>query len=61
MTFGQWRQQLRIVEAVSKLAQGARVAEIASELGYANSSAFITMFTRTMGETPQRYLKTEPR
>ena len=61
LTFGQWRQQLRIVEAVSKLAQGVRVAEIAAELGYANSSAFITMFRKTMGETPQRYLKSEPR
>ncbi|QGZ59931.1 AraC family transcriptional regulator [Paraburkholderia acidiphila] len=61
LTFGHWRQQLRIVEAVSKLAQGARVAEIAAELGYANASAFITMFRKTMGETPQRYLKREPR
>ncbi|MCP3713121.1 helix-turn-helix transcriptional regulator [Paraburkholderia sp. CNPSo 3274] len=61
LTFGHWRQQLRIVEAVSKLAQGARVAEIAAELGYANSSAFITMFRKTMGEPPQRYLKSEPR
>lgn len=61
LTFGHWRQQLRIVEAVAKLAQGTRVAEIAAELGYANSSAFITMFRKTMGETPQRYLKSEPR
>ncbi|WP_233888200.1 AraC family transcriptional regulator [Paraburkholderia flagellata] len=61
LTFGHWRQQLRIVEAVSKLARGVRVAEIAAELGYANSSAFITMFRKTMGETPQRYLKSEPR
>jgi AraC-like DNA-binding protein len=61
LTFGQWRQQLRIVEAVSKLAQGVRVAEIAAELGYANSSAFITMFRKTMGEPPQRYQKSEPR
>ncbi|MCX5540916.1 helix-turn-helix transcriptional regulator [Paraburkholderia sp. CNPSo 3076] len=61
LTFGHWRQQLRIVEAVSKLAQGVRVAEIAAELGYANSSAFISMFRKTMGEPPQRYLKREPR
>lgn len=60
LTFGQWRQQLRIVEAVSKLAQGVPVAAIASELGYTNSSAFITMFRKTIGETPQRYLKSEP-
>ncbi|WP_240648015.1 helix-turn-helix domain-containing protein [Pararobbsia silviterrae] len=57
LTFGQWRQQLRIVESVSRLARGLAVATIATELGYRNSSAFITMFKRAMGETPQRYLK----
>ncbi|MFM0298931.1 helix-turn-helix transcriptional regulator [Paraburkholderia sediminicola] len=57
LTFGQWRQQLRLVEAVSLLAQGTAVATIANQLGYTNSSAFITMFKRTMGETPQRYLR----
>jgi AraC-like DNA-binding protein len=57
LTFGQWRQQLRLVEAVSRLAQGMPVATIAMELGYQNASAFITMFKKSMGETPQRYLK----
>jgi AraC-like DNA-binding protein len=57
LTFGQWRQQLRLVEAVSRLAQGMPVATIAAELGYQNASAFITMFRKSMGETPQRYLK----
>ena len=57
LTFGQWRQQLRIVESVSRLARGLAVSTIASELGYRNSSAFITMFRKAMGETPQRYLK----
>jgi AraC-like DNA-binding protein len=57
LTFGQWRQQLRLVEAVSRLAQGTPVATIAVELGYQNASAFITMFKKSMGETPQRYLK----
>jgi AraC-like DNA-binding protein len=57
LTFGQWRQQLRLVEAVSLIAQGVAVGTIATKLGYTNSSAFITMFKRTMGETPQRYLK----
>ncbi len=57
LTFGQWRQQLRIVEAVSQLALGTPVSAIAAGLGYRNSSAFITMFKKTMGETPQRYLR----
>ncbi|MFM0738769.1 helix-turn-helix transcriptional regulator [Paraburkholderia xenovorans] len=59
LTFGQWRQQLRLVEAVSRLALGDSVARVADELGYQSSSGFIAMFRRSLGETPQRYLKSE--
>ena len=57
LTFGQWRQRLRLVESISRLAKGMPVSTIATELGYRNSSAFITMFRRAMGETPQRFLR----
>jgi AraC-like DNA-binding protein len=57
MSFGQWRQQMRLVESVSRLVKKMPVSVIASELGYRNSGAFITMFRKAMGETPQRYLK----
>jgi AraC-like DNA-binding protein len=57
LTFGQWRQRLRLVESIARLAKGMPVSAIATELGYANSSAFITMFRRAMGETPQRFLR----
>ncbi|MFT4063669.1 AraC family transcriptional regulator [Paraburkholderia sp.] len=57
LSFGQWRQQLRLVEAVAKLALDVPVSTIAAELGYQSSSAFISMFRKTLGETPQRYLK----
>jgi AraC-like DNA-binding protein/quercetin dioxygenase-like cupin family protein len=57
LSFGQWRQQLRLVEAIGRLALGRPVAAIASELGYQSSSAFISMFRKTLGETPQRYLR----
>jgi AraC-like DNA-binding protein/quercetin dioxygenase-like cupin family protein len=57
LTFGQWRQQLRLVEAMSRLALGNSVAQVADELGYQSSSSFIAMFRREMGETPQRLLK----
>lgn len=57
LSFGQWRQQLRLLEAVARLALGVPVATIASELGYQSSSAFISMFRKTLGDTPQRYLK----
>jgi AraC-like DNA-binding protein/quercetin dioxygenase-like cupin family protein len=57
LSFGQWRQQLRLVEAVARLALDVPVATIAMDLGYQSSSAFISMFKKTLGDTPQRYLK----
>ncbi|PKE31443.1 AraC family transcriptional regulator [Rahnella sp. AA] len=57
MTFAGWRQQLRLAEAVAQLAQGKTVVSIASQLGYHSPSAFISMFKKTLGETPQRYLR----
>ncbi|POR46312.1 AraC family transcriptional regulator [Paraburkholderia eburnea] len=57
LSFGQWRQQLRLVEAMAKLALDVPVSTIAIELGYQSTSAFISMFRKTLGETPQRYLK----
>ncbi|MFM0597377.1 AraC family transcriptional regulator [Paraburkholderia dilworthii] len=57
LTFGQWRQQLRLVEAMSRLAVGNPVSKVAEELGYQSSSSFIAMFRREIGETPQRLLR----
>lgn len=57
LSFGQWRQQLGLAEAVARLALDVPVATIATELGYQSSSAFISMFRKTPGNTPQRYLK----
>lgn len=58
LTFGQWRQQLRLSESIAQLAEGVPVSTIALKLGYQTSSAFITMFKKAMGESPQQYLKT---
>ncbi|RKP53645.1 AraC family transcriptional regulator [Pararobbsia silviterrae] len=57
LSFGQWRQQLRLVEAMTRLALGIPVSTIAVELGYQSSSAFISMFRKVLGDTPQRYLR----
>lgn len=57
LTFGQWRQQLRLSESIAQLAEGVPVSTIALKLGYQTSSAFITMFKKAMGESPQQYLK----
>ncbi|SMG47132.1 AraC family transcriptional regulator [Cedecea sp. NFIX57] len=57
MTLAEWRQRLRIVKAMPLLAEGWTVENIAFELGYGSSSAFITMFRRLTQETPDEYRK----
>jgi AraC-like DNA-binding protein len=55
LTFGRWRQQARLLEALSRLAQGQSVTTIALDLGYESPSAFTSMFRRALGRTPSTY------
>lgn len=50
--FSAWRRQLKIMEASRLLAEGESVSRVATELGYAQDSAFIAMFRRHAGLTP---------
>ncbi|MBC6440533.1 MAG: helix-turn-helix transcriptional regulator [Rhodospirillales bacterium] len=59
MTFGAWRQRRRLQAAIERLAAGDPVTTVALDLGYDSPSAFITMFRRSLGETPGRYLARE--
>jgi AraC-like DNA-binding protein/quercetin dioxygenase-like cupin family protein len=56
LTFGAWRQQMRVAEALTRLALGQSVARVSADLGYSTASAFIVMFRQVTGESPQRYL-----
>lgn len=56
MSFGRWRQQLHILIALQRLAQGASVQTVALDLGYEGASAFVTMFRKALGKPPARYL-----
>ena len=60
MTFGTWRQRRRLLAAIGRLAEGQPVTSVAVDLGYDSPSAFITMFRRTLGATPGRYLQQPP-
>jgi AraC-like DNA-binding protein len=55
MTFGRWRQQMRLLHALRLLAAGQPVTAVAQDVGYDSTSAFIAMFKRTLGTTPHRY------
>jgi AraC-like DNA-binding protein len=55
MTFGKWRQQLRLLSALRLLAEGQSVTAIALEVGYDSPSAFIAAFKTMLGTTPGRY------
>jgi AraC-like DNA-binding protein len=55
MTFGRWRQQARLLEALTRLAQDQSVTTIALDLGYDSPSAFTSMFRRALGRTPSAY------
>ncbi|HEY3597921.1 MAG TPA: helix-turn-helix transcriptional regulator [Paraburkholderia sp.] len=57
LTFGQWRQQLRLLIALERLGTGASVTRVAFEVGYNDVSSFIAVFKELLGETPARYFR----
>ena len=57
MSFGQWRQQMRILEALRRLGMNEPVTTVAIEVGYDSPSAFISMFKKALGQTPGRYFE----
>lgn len=57
MTFGRWRQQLRLIESLPRLARGQSVLTVALDLGYDSPSAFTAMFRRALGVTPSEYFE----
>lgn len=55
MSFSAWRQRLKVLQAIALLEDGRPVQDTALELGYSSASAFIAMFQRLMGLTPEEY------
>ena len=56
MSFGRWRQQLGVMLAVQWLAGGASIQQVAADLGYESVPSFVTMFRKTLGTSPGRYM-----
>ncbi|AGT09862.1 AraC family transcriptional regulator [Paracoccus aminophilus] len=55
MSFAQWREQARLLAALTRLAAGARIIDTAFDCGYASQSAFTAMFRRHFGVPPSAY------
>ena len=54
LTFGQWRERLRMQAAMPLLADGLTVETVARRTGYASASSFVAAFHRVVGVTPSR-------
>lgn len=59
MSLAEWRQRLKVIEALALLEQGQTVESIGFDLGYSSASAFISMFRKLMGATPDEYRKSQ--
>jgi AraC-like DNA-binding protein/quercetin dioxygenase-like cupin family protein len=57
MSFVEWRQHIRLLEALTRLGSGEPVTHVALDLGYESPSAFTAMFRRALGESPRSYLR----
>jgi AraC-like DNA-binding protein/quercetin dioxygenase-like cupin family protein len=55
LSFGAWRQQARVLEAMGRLGNGAPVTQVALDLGYDSVSAFSAMFRRAAGASPSAF------
>jgi len=60
VSFATWRQNVRLMEALSRLAVGQPVTTVAYDVGYNSPSAFTAMFRRAFGHAPTQYLASIP-
>jgi AraC-like DNA-binding protein len=56
MSFRRWRQQLAVMLAVKWMADGRSLQQITTDLGYDSVPSFVTMFRKTLGTSPRRYM-----
>jgi len=59
MTFGQWRQRVRLAHAAALVSTGQPLATVAASLGYESASAFSAMFKRALGRSPREFFGSE--
>jgi AraC-like DNA-binding protein len=57
--FEQWRTRVRMAAALAALARGTTVTQVAHDVGYASSSAFVAAFKRAVGVSPGAYFSAQ--
>lgn len=57
LSYSEWRQKLYLQLAITRLYAGETVTNISLALGYESPSAFIYMFKKQLGASPNQYLK----
>jgi AraC-like DNA-binding protein len=55
LRFVDWRHQVRLAQALVRLAHGQDIATVARVVGYDSASAFTAMFRQSLGKTPRDY------
>jgi AraC-like DNA-binding protein len=57
MSLRSWRRRLRVFKAIELLGGGLDVTQVAMDLGYGSTSAFVYAFRTDMGCGPQAYMR----
>jgi len=56
MSFEVWRRQARLMKAMELLVKGNSLKQIASRVGYRQTSALVELFRQTLGTTPKAWI-----
>ncbi|HRO27941.1 MAG TPA: helix-turn-helix transcriptional regulator [Luteimonas sp.] len=57
MSFSRWREQARLLAALTAIARGDKVIDVALGCGYSSHSAFTAMFRRHFGVPPSAFYR----
>ncbi len=57
MSFTDWRQRVRLLEALVRITSGQPITTVALDMGYESASSFTAMFRRNLGVPPTVYVR----
>lgn len=57
MSFTDWRQRVRLLEALVRITSGQPITTVALDMGYESASSFTAMFRKNLGAPPTVYVR----